>query len=109
MSASSTAVIAAVAAQRKKLIGYFVAVGALSPEKAIPPESLPRVGFHMLERLKADRVLCATPQGTLYLDQARASELQARRQRIAIRIVMGILLVTGLAAAVAVFALRAAT
>lgn len=86
MSASTTAVVAAIAAQRRKLIGHFVAVGALSSETAVPAGSVPRFGFHMLERLKADGVICATASGDLYLDQARAAELQARRQAMAARV-----------------------
>ena len=108
MSASSTAVIAALAAQRRKLVGYFASVGALTPDNAVTPDSLPRVGFHMLERLKADKVICVTPQGKLYLDQVRAAELQAKRQALAVKIVIGIVLGTGLAAALVFYATRAA-
>lgn len=103
MSASSTAVIAAIAAQRRKLIRHFVTIGAVAPERAVAPEALSRVHFRMLERLKAERVVCATEHGRLYLDQARAEALQARRQAAALKMIAGVTVAVALAAAFAVW------
>lgn len=91
MSASSAGVAAAVAAQRKKLIRHFVSIGAVSPESAVAPESLPHIPFHMLDRLKKDRVVGATVQGNLFLDQAREVELQAKRKAMALKILVVVL------------------
>ena len=102
MSASTTAIIAALAAQRNKLIRHFVSSGATSADRAVAPDSVPRAGFRMLERLKAEQVVLTAPNGGLYLDQARAAQLQARRQSMAIKIMaVVVLIVVAVAAYVA--------
>jgi hypothetical protein len=93
MSASTTAIIAAVAARRRKLISRFVSAGATSEARAVPADSLPRPGFRMLHRLKREGVICETPDGLLYLDQGRANELQARRQSSATKLMAVVVLV----------------
>lgn len=94
--------IAAFAAQRKKLIRHFISVGAVSPERAVSADSLPRAHFHMLDRLRSEKVVCATARGTLYLDRARASELQATRKSLVLKIVAVVVLIVAAAAAASV-------
>ena len=82
MSASTTAVIAAMAAQRRRLIRHFVDASAFTPESAIPEASLPRAGFRLVSKLREQGAILATPDDRLYLDRSRWDSLtQARHAR----------------------------
>ena len=81
---AATAVIAAQAAQRKKLIRYFVSKDAITAERAIARETLPNSSRHALDRLQAQGVVRTNSDGDLYLDQRALLEAdQARRAVIA--------------------------
>lgn len=82
MSTSTTAVIAAMAAHRRRLIRHFVDASAFTAESAIPEASLPRAGFRLVTKLRDSGAILATPDGRLYLDRARWDILtQARHTR----------------------------
>ena len=82
VSTSTTAVIVAMAAHRRRLIRHFVEASAFTPDSAIPETSLPRVGFRLVSKLRDNGVILATPDGRLYLDRARWDVLtQARHNR----------------------------
>ena len=76
MSTSSAALVV-MELQRKKLARYFVRSGAFSPETAVAPELLPRVGPHPLDKLQGQGIVLSTPEGRLYLDQSRLESVSA--------------------------------
>jgi hypothetical protein len=106
MSASTTAVIAAVAAQRRRYISHLAAAGATSAEAAVPAASLPRIGPRMLAELREQRVVLQNAQGLVYLDQARADAVETARHAMALKLI-GIFVILMAVAALAGIALLA--
>jgi hypothetical protein len=87
MSASTTAVIAAIAAQRRRYLRHLAEAGATSADAAVPAASLPRIGSRMLAELLGQRVVLQDAQGRVYLDQARADAVDAARHAMAFKLV----------------------
>lgn len=101
MSTSSAAIVV-MELQRKKLARYFVRSGAFSPETAIAPELLPRTGPHPLDRLQGQGIVLSTPEGKLYLDQARLESVSAGENSVTRK--MMLLVISIFAAGTALFA-----
>ena len=95
MSAAAS-IVAAQAASRRKLLSHFRSNGALSPERAIAMDSLPRLQFHPLERLQTIGAVRSTADGKLYLDEQRLQEVGQQQQRaaaIALAVLVAFLLI----------------
>ena len=101
---AATAVIAAQAAQRKKLIRYFVSKGAITAERAIAGETLPQSSRHALDRLRAQGVVRTNSDGKLYLDQAAQLEADQARRAVIVKGLLVIATAMLLVAAVAFWA-----
>ena len=91
----SFAPLTAMPAQRKRLIRHFQNASAFDSESAIAPESLPRAGFRLVDKLKEQHVIRTAPNGRLYLDQARWMQTRSARWSAAI-LILGAALVVGL-------------
>ncbi|MEO6076960.1 MAG: hypothetical protein ABIP56_09160 [Dokdonella sp.] len=78
-----SAVTAAIAAKRRRLIRHFQHMAAFNELSAIAEETIPRPGFRLLNRLKDQGVIRTAPNGNLYLDQARWEETRSERRRYA--------------------------
>ena len=101
MSTSSAALVV-MELQRKKLARYFVRSGAFSPETAVAPELLPRVGPHPLDKLQGQGIVLSTPEGKLYLDQARFERVSAGENSVTLN--MMLLVISIFAVGTALFA-----
>jgi len=101
---AATAAIAAQAAQRKKLIRYFVSNGAVSAERAIAGATLPHPSRHALERLRTQGVVRTNSDGNLYLDQRALLEADQARRAVVAKALLVIATVMLLVAAVAFWA-----
>lgn len=88
--------------RRKKLARYFVRSGAFSPETAIAPELLPRVGLHPLDKLQGQGIVLSTSDGRLYLDQARLESVIAGENSVTRK--MMLLVISVFAVGMALFA-----
>ena len=87
------------AAQRKRLIRHFIEKSAFTPESAIPESSLPRAGFRLLPKLRAQGAILTGPDGNLYLDQSRWQSLtEARRARAVVALAFVVVAALGLLA-----------
>ena len=101
---AATAVIAAQAAQRKKLIRYFVSNGAVSAERAIAGDTLPHPCRNALERLRTQGVVRTNSDGNLYLDQRALLEADQGRRAVIAKSLLIIAVVMLLVAAVGFWA-----
>jgi len=101
---AATAVIAAQAAQRKKLVRYFVSQGAITAERAIAGDTLPQSSRHALDRLQAQGVVRTNSDGNLYLDQRALLEADQGRRAVIAKSLLIIAVVMLLVAAVGFWA-----
>ncbi len=100
--AGSTGVAAAVARARRRVISYFMAQNAVTPEKAIAFVSDRRLEQRMFDRFVAAKVIVWAEGGRYYLD-VPAWDDYARKRRRRVGLVMGAL-AAGAAAVVALVA-----
>ena len=100
---AATAVIAAQAAQRKKLIRYFISQGAIAAEHAIANETLPHSSRRALDRLQTQGVIRTNSVGNLYLDQRALQEADQARHAVLAKSLLIAVAVTLLVAAAALW------
>ena len=102
MSAATSAVAAAVARERRRVVESLRAAGAVVPDRAVAPATLGDVRFHLLARLQRSGAIRTTADGLVYLDEAAwAAQSRLRRATVAV-----VLVAVAIAVAAGVYAAR---
>jgi hypothetical protein len=75
-----SAVIIAVAVQRRKIIDHLLRAQADCPERALAPEALDSTFSGALRSLRSEGIVVATPSGQLYINRERLAAVSANRR-----------------------------
>lgn len=98
---TTTAIIAAMAAKRSRLIKQMIDCGAVTEAAAIPSKQVPRMAQAALRELERRSAIKVVSDDRIYLDQSRLQEIY-RGNSAALKLVLVVLcvmaVVLGLAA-----------
>ncbi len=100
MGGASAGVAAAMARARRRVIGHFMARGAVSPDKAVSFTLERRMERKFFDRLCEKGVLVATPDERWYIDPSKLEAYQQSRRKRMRFVLAG--LATALAAGVGI-------